>query len=261
MSIPTAAPGAGPRLGPWIKLPSPMSMEAVLAAGADFVCIDMCNGWLGVDRVADLLAFGGTGTRLVRLAADAGPEVVGQLLDAGADGIVIPHITSVGQARDMVGGALFAPEGSRGMGSTGRAGGWGLQPTADYLATGRLDGRPPHIAIMIESAEAAEVIDELAAIPGVTQLLIGSADLGLALDHDADRVARVSDEVVRACAKFGLSAAIATGTAPDAVVCAGRGFDTIYLSNDLTLLARSARDCLAAVRSAVSPAPGSGDAA
>jgi 2-keto-3-deoxy-L-rhamnonate aldolase RhmA len=241
-------------VGPWIKLPTPMSVEVMFAAGADFVCIDMCNGWLGIDQVSELLAYRtGAGPRLVRLAADAAPAQVGQLLDAGADGIVIPHVESVSHAQRMVAAALFVPVGSRGMGSTGRAGQWGLAPLATYLDGGRLDASPPSVSVMIETGEALRQVQQLARIPGVSQLLIGTADLSADLGRDPARLAQATDEVLRACAEHGLSAGIATGTAADAAHYIAKGFDSIFVSNDLTLMARSAQQCFTAARTVSEP--------
>jgi 2-keto-3-deoxy-L-rhamnonate aldolase RhmA len=229
-------------IGSWIKLPAPVSIEAVFAAGADFACIDMCNGHLSIESVSNLLANAATGPRLVRLAADARPAVVGQLLDAGADGVVVPHVESPEQAEQFVAAALFPPDGHRGMGSTGRQGRWGLESVSDYLDRGRLGGSVSSIVIMIESIDALEQLDELAQLAGVSQLLVGSADLGLELGHDAQALTRATTRVAAACAEHGLSAAIAVGRPADVGRLHAQGFDTFYLSNDATLLARAAQD-------------------
>jgi 2-keto-3-deoxy-L-rhamnonate aldolase RhmA len=238
-----ASPGTSrtPSVGSWIKLPNPVSIEAVIAAGADFACIDMCNGHLSIESVSNLLAHAAVRPRLVRLAADARPAVVGQLLDAGADGIVVPHVDSPEQAEQFVAAALFPPDGHRGMGSTGRQGRWGLESVSDYLDRGRHGGDGPSISIMIESVDALEQLDELAGLAGVTQLLVGSADLGLELGQDATAMARATTRVAGACAKHRLSAAIAVGRPADVGRLHADGFDTFYLSNDVTLLARAAQ--------------------
>lgn len=228
-------------IGSWIKLASPVSIEAVFAAGADFACIDMCNGCLSIESVSTLLAHAAAGPRLVRLSPDSHPSVVGQLLDAGADGVVVPHVDSPEQVEDFAKAALFAPEGHRGMGSTGRRGNWGLDGITDYLAHGRLAGGAPPIAIMIESIGALKQLDRLAAVMGVSQLLVGSADLGLELGHDAQALERATRRVAESCAERGLSAAIAVGRPSDVARYRPAGFDTFYLSNDVTLLARAAQ--------------------
>jgi 4-hydroxy-2-oxoheptanedioate aldolase len=216
-------------IGSWIKLPVPVSVEAVFAAGADFACIDMCNGHLSIETVSNLLAHAATGPRLVRLAADARPPVVGQ------------HVDSPEQAQQFVAAALFAPDGHRGMGSTGRQGRWGLDSVSDYLDRGRLGGGGPSIAIMIEGVDALEQLDELARLDGVTQVLVGSADLGLELGHDAQALERATTRVAAACAKHGVSAGIAVGRPADVGRLHAQGFDAFYLSNDATLLARAAQ--------------------
>lgn len=228
-------------IGSWIKLPVPVSMEAVFAAGADFACIDMCNGCLSIESVGTLLANAAAGSRLVRLAMDARPSVVGQVLDAGADGVVVPHVETPERAEEFAKAALFPPDGRRGMGSTGRQGNWGLDGVAGYLARGRLATSDPPIAIMIESTGALERLDELAEVAGISQLLVGCADLGLELDHDARALERATTRVAEVCTRHALSAAIAVGRPGDVGRYRAQGFDAFYLSNDATLIARAAQ--------------------
>ena len=238
------------RIGSWIKLAVPVTMEALFAAGADFTCLDMCNGLFSLESVGALLAHTAPGPRLVRLAADATPTVVGQLLDAGADGVVVPHVDSAQRAHEFVRAALFPPAGHRGMGSTGRQGGWGLNGVADYLETGRLGMANPPITLMVESADALAGLDELAEVPGVSQLLVGSADLALELGHDAHALQHATQRVAAACALRGLSAAIAIGRPADVAGYRAQGFDTFYLSNDATLLARAGQSAYRQARTA-----------
>jgi 2-keto-3-deoxy-L-rhamnonate aldolase RhmA len=217
-------------------------LEAIMSAGADFVCIDMCNGWLSIDKVADLLAVrSGACSRFVRLAAGASQDIAGQLLDAGADGLVFAHVSTAVAARAWTEACLFPPEGSRGMGSTGRAGEWGLASRNEYLATGSATSpRRPMISVMVEDLQAVAEVDAIAAIPAINQLVVGTADLGLAFGEDNAGVEHALDAVAHACQRHGKSAAIALGSPDRAAEMVQRGYDAIYLSNDLTLLARAA---------------------
>jgi 2-keto-3-deoxy-L-rhamnonate aldolase RhmA len=242
MTATTQTTGTTPTIGSWIKLPTSVAIEAVFAAGADFVCIDMCNGCFSIESVSGLLAYGTPGPRLVRLSADAHPSVVGQLLDAGADGVVIPHVDSPERAEEFVKAALFPPDGHRGMGSTGRQGNWGLDGVPAYLSRGRLPDSVPPVSIMIESRRALEQLDQLAAVAGVSALLVGSADLGLELGFDADALQKATRRVAEACRQHGLSAAIAVARPADVGRYHAHGFDTFYVSNDATLLARAAQE-------------------
>ena len=229
-------------VGPWIKLPTLASLEAVRAAAPDFVCIDMCNGWLSIEKVAELAAVRGDGVRtLVRLSAGATSDVAGQLLDAGAQGLVFAHVSSPLQALEWVAATRFAPIGTRGMGSTGRAGNWGLGTREQYLGTsGQQSAVVPTVAIMIEDARAVTAVTDIAAVAGVDQLVVGSADLALAFP-DQLRYRQAIDAVAAACRQQGISAGIAVGSAEQVAGLADRGFDSFYLSNDLTLLARAAQ--------------------
>src|SRR3546814_4278847 len=73
---------------------------------------------------------------LVRMP-DASGSLTQRVLDMGADGLLVPHVTSPSLAERIVRGMVFPPEGGRGLGTTSRAGMWGLNSTAAYLEIGR----------------------------------------------------------------------------------------------------------------------------
>src|SRR5690606_2915662 len=106
-------------------------------AGFDFIVIDLEHSAMSVES-----AYRHIGTALlagvspiVRIPSlDAG--LMQRLLDAGAEGIMVPHIDTQGQAEEAARAVRFPPRGTRGVGSTSRAGAWGAVAREDYLRYG-----------------------------------------------------------------------------------------------------------------------------
>jgi 2-keto-3-deoxy-L-rhamnonate aldolase RhmA len=169
---------------------------------------------------------------------------VQRCLDAGADGLMVPHVDSVQQARALHAAAHFPPHGTRGCGPTTRAGGWGLTPQHDYLTA------PPLLLGQVESQAGVDATEAIVADGLVSSLFLGPADLALSLGVEAtspDLEARI--EQVR---KTGAAAGVPTGIAAPSGTAARRrideGFDYVVVSNDTTLLGTALRDVVAGAR-------------
>jgi 4-hydroxy-2-oxoheptanedioate aldolase len=127
----------GPAIGTWVKLPAMESMELIALAGFDFVVIDLEHSAMSIEsayRQIGVALFAGV-SPIVRIPAlDGG--VVQRILDAGAEGIMLPHVDTVSQAQAAASAVRFAPRGTRGVGSTSRARGARCRATST-CATGR----------------------------------------------------------------------------------------------------------------------------
>ena len=245
------ADGDGPALGTWIKIPATETIELVALAGFDFVVLDLEHSPLNLESAFRLVGTAlHTGVSpLVRVPGlDAG--VAQRMLDAGAEGIVVPHVDTVEEARAAVAATRFPPLGTRGVGATSRAGQWGALPREEYLRFGREE---VVLVAQIESAAGVGNAGAIAAVDGVDALLVGAADLsvgaGLAESDPAlaDLVARVVAQARAAGVPVG-NAGGATTAAVRAAVDAG--FTFTMLSNDASLFGAAARAAVQAGRAA-----------
>ncbi|MCC5970269.1 MAG: 2,4-dihydroxyhept-2-ene-1,7-dioic acid aldolase [Pararhodobacter sp.] len=213
--IARAAAGDRPMLaGPFLAVPSAMVVEIACAAGPDFVCIDTEHGPIAPNVVEDMLRAAAL-WRVPALVRVPGPDpvAIGQALDFGAEGVLVPRIASVEEAARAVAAARFPPEGRRGFGP-GRATGYGSNMPG-YLEAARSG---TVVALQIETIEALDALDAILAVPGVDLAFIGPGDLGMGLAasgrdtvlEDAIRV------VLAAAARAGCAAGIFTMTRPDA---------------------------------------------
>jgi 2-dehydro-3-deoxyglucarate aldolase/4-hydroxy-2-oxoheptanedioate aldolase len=236
-------------LGTWLKMAAAEPVEIAAFAGFDFVVVDMEHAPLDLQ----------TGYRLINSATalgmvplvrvpDKNPAFIQKILDAGARGILVPHVDTVKDA-DLVGRACrFPPVGTRGAGGTSRAGQWGLRPNADYLASGN-DGV---LCIpQLESEEAIKAAPEMLTLDTVDAVFVGAADLSMSMGSTptSPDVQQLITSTISEAHAVGKECGLAFGSVPDRAAQAVRaGCDFAVLSNDTSMLAEAARGLATAFR-------------
>ncbi len=145
------------------------------ASGFDWLFIDMEHGGFSVQEATQIcLAALPVGvTPIVRVCADAIDEGT-RALDNGAQGIVVPHVDTEGQARRMAEAFRFPPQGSRSWGGPSYL--YGLRAPATDVAQAEIN-REILLVAMIETEEAVANADAIAAVDGIDVLLFGTSDL------------------------------------------------------------------------------------
>jgi len=162
------------KLGVHISGGDPQMTEMIGNIGIDFFWIDTEHsmidkaallGHLIAARAADVPAF-------VRIAWN--DRVLAKpILDAGVQGMIFPMVNSAKEAEDAVKACLYPPDGVRGFGP-GRAIDFGLTPIDEYIKEGHKDVLT---IVQIETREAVECVDEIAAVPGLDIVAVGPGDL------------------------------------------------------------------------------------
>ena len=196
--------------GPFFSTPSLRlaDMFAAQAARAGFscVCLDAEHGPLDRRDVDELtLAFRAHGVPiLVRPPSGQGDHILAAL-DSGADGVMVPHITSGAGARAAVAAATYTSEevnGLRGFSGSTRAAGYG-RGMAEHIAR----SNAARIVIgQVEDREALDDIDAIVATPGLDCVFIGRSDLTVSLglaDRNAPEVLDAVEMVARLACEAG----------------------------------------------------------
>lgn len=228
-------------LGTWVKLPAIESVELMALAGFDFVVIDLEHAPLSIETASTLIAVAhGRGLCPLVRVPDHSPSWVSRCLDAGAAGVIVPHVDTPAQALDVVASSRFETAGRRGVGPTSRAGSWGMVPMADYL--GPAD--PAFVIAQVESDQGLDSAADVIATTGVDAMFIGPADLSVALGKPVTHpdVAPRVDAVVSACQASGVPVGTAIGADPAAAAkLATSGYSFVMVSNDATILGTGGR--------------------
>ncbi|WP_144874566.1 HpcH/HpaI aldolase/citrate lyase family protein [Microbacterium sp. 1.5R] len=236
-------------LGTWVKLPAVESMELVALAGFDFAVIDLEHSAMSMETVHRHIGVALlTGVAPIVRVPSLDGGIVQRVLDAGAEGIMLPHVDTVAQAQAAAAAVRFAPRGTRGVGSTSRAGAWGALSREEYL---RYGDEEVVLIPQIESAEAASAAAAIAAVDGVDALLVGAADLstGIGRAESDPEVQRLIADAVAASHAVGVPIGNAGGATASSVEASVRvGFDFTMMSNDASLLGAAARAAVDAGR-------------
>ncbi len=226
--------------GTFLKIPAAMPAEILGSLGFDFVVVDEEHSPFNRETTdLIILACRAVGIGSVVRVQSADPAGILSVLDCGADGILVPHVTDAKTARAIVDAARYR-NGKRGFAPTTRAGTFGADGTAAHIA--KQDARATVIA-MIEDPEAVENIDEILAVEGLDGIFIGRGDLSVAYgDYDGSTgvVAQATARVQAAAKARGKTVAILPGSAEDAVARAEDGASVFIVSSDQGFLRAAA---------------------
>ncbi|MDL5154527.1 HpcH/HpaI aldolase family protein [Actinomycetospora termitidis] len=231
-------------IGYWVLSDNPQAVERVAGVGYDYVCFDAQHGLLDYRALLDgMTALDARGCAGLVRVQDNQQFWIGQALDAGATGVIIPMVNSADDARAAVAACRYPPAGRRSMGPVRAELRFPTRPAEADAAVLCLP--------MIETAEGLAAVEEIAAVPGVDGLYIGPSDLRLGLGGAApddpaydDVFAQALERVRAACASAGIVAGIHT---PSGAVAARRfaeGFSWCSVASDLTHLEEAARSHL-----------------
>ncbi|BCL25493.1 HpcH/HpaI aldolase/citrate lyase family protein [Streptomyces aurantiacus] len=236
-------------LGTWLKIAAGEPVEIMAYAGFDFVVIDMEHAPLDPQTAYRLInSAAALGMVPLVRVPDTTASTIQKILDAGAMGILVPHVDTVEQAAAVGQACRFPPHGTRGAGGTSRAGAWGLRPNADYLATGNDDV----LCIpQLESVEAIRAAPEILALDSVDSVFVGAADLSMSMGATpaSPQVLELIASAIDAAHARGKSCGLAFGGVPERAARAVReGCDFVVLSNDTSMLAEAARGLVTAFR-------------
>ncbi len=179
--------------------------QIAATAGFDTLYIDVEHNGYSFDTTGQIcmaaLALGVT--PFVRVPTTR-PEHVNAALDAGALGVIAPHIRSAADAIRLVRSAKFPPLGERGAIGQLPHFGYRSHPTAE--ANKALNDATT-VMVMMETVEALEHVEEIAEVDGVDMMMIGTNDLtaemGIPGQYDHDRVHQAYERTIKACRKVG----------------------------------------------------------
>lgn len=233
-----------------VELRQPSVMQLLANAGLDFVIIDTEHGPFGIESIADLSrAARQVGVTPIVRVPDLQYAYIAPALDAGAQAIMLPRVTKVAEVRECLQIMKYPPAGRRGAvlarGHTMFKGG----VLADALREGNEESL---LVVQIETKAALDDVEAILGVPGVDIGFVGPTDLSLSLGLPgkiADpTVVTAMEKVAAVCAKLGVHAAIQMNDLPSAVAWAGKGFQLLSYSSEISILAKAATDGVAAIR-------------
>ena len=224
----------------WSGLSDPMLVGYIARAGYDAVLLDQQHGFHDTASCISCISEAAlTGTPvIVRVSVNDFAQAA-RMLDCGATGVVAPMINSADDARRFVSHVKYPTLGQRSFGP-GRA----MQlsnATDDQLFVQSANGNTLAIA-MCETREALDVLDEILDVPGLDGVLVGPADLSLALcggimDPNGSAVRNATLDVARRSRAKGKIACAFAGTVERSRELARDGFQLVSVEYDEKVIA------------------------
>jgi len=238
--------------GCWIGMYNPVASEIIAKAGYDVGMIDLEHGpgsYMDAQRVMPCLEKHGC-SPAIRIPF-AHEQEIKKAMDLGPLGIMVPNIRSVEEAKYMVDSTRYAPRGIRGSAPR-------IIRATDYgkSVDSYLEFLEKEFLLMgqIETKQAVEQIDEIAAVEGMDMLFIGPSDLSASLGEQGNFTSDVFLSAIEKIETATKNAGKLLGTIPLPTRSAAEfyqaGYQFIISGTDTILLQTAAQDDIDLIRKA-----------
>jgi 4-hydroxy-2-oxoheptanedioate aldolase len=249
-----------PQFGLWAALADAYVTELLATAGFDWLLIDNEHAPNDVrSTLSQLQAVAAYASHPVVRPVRSDSALIKQLLDIGAQTLLLPMIDTAEQAADAVAATRYPPQGIRGVGSAlARASRWNRVP--DYLNTAADE---LCVLVQAETVHSMENLASIAGVDGVDGVFFGPSDLSASmglLGKPGD--ARVCDAIRRGIETVRAAGKAAGVLAPDPAIASeyrAAGASFVAVGTDTGLLSRAAAELAASYKkTAAVGAPGKG---
>ncbi len=232
--------------GSWVQIGHPAVMEILKANDYEWLAIDCEHTEIDVNNFAALARTRGASNINILARVKANDTIfIRQVLDLGANGVIVPLVNNAEDARKAVQAAKYPPLGIRGYAYC-RANNYGK----DFDSYVKQANKRVAVIVMIETIEAVNNITKILSIDGIDSVFIGpydlSGSLGIPGKTDHPRVAASCKIVYDAAAKMGKSCGIhlVHPTRKNIRDAVNKGCNFIALGMDSVFLAEQARSTI-----------------
>ena len=226
-------------------------IKVMKAAGFDWLFLDLEHGSMSIETACEIsTAAQDSGIAPIVRVPYGELAMATRVLDGGALGIVIPHVDTAEEAREIADRLRYPPLGHRSVG--------GGQAQFDYAPMKMADmikrsNDNTLITVMIETPKAVRNAEAIAAVPGIDALLVGSSDLsvemGIPGENGHPKIQEAVDKVIAACKKHRKFPGMGGAYSEELLqLYIGKGMKMLLAGNDLPMLTNAARTHQAKVR-------------
>jgi 4-hydroxy-2-oxoheptanedioate aldolase len=165
--------------GIWQRIPDSTVSEILALSGIDFVAIDMEHGAIDIADLRTMVPhFKLANVPVILRIASADSAFVAKVLDLGIDGIMVPQIATVEEARNVVKVSKFAPLGARGVGGACSADRFGQISVEEFV---RSQNNHVMTIVQVENEQCIHNLDQILEVEGIDLFYIGPFDLSQSL--------------------------------------------------------------------------------
>ena len=231
------------QIGCWMSFADGQVAEIMGTAGFDWLVIDGEHAPNDIRSIRDqLMALAASPSHPVVRVPVGETWMIKQVLDAGAQTVLVPIVESAEQARELVRACHYPPKGARGVGATAaRATMFGS--VTEYIQTA---DQEVCLLVQVENRAGMAALDEILQVEGIDGVFIGPADLSTDMGHQGNSAhpevrAAIADAITRIKAA-GIAPGILGTTDEATQTYADMGAQFLAVGIDVMVLARNARD-------------------
>ncbi len=246
-------------IGTWVFEFNSSGIARLLAStGVDFVVYDMEHSGFGMDSIKALLSQSRPLDLAVLVRPPAGEyHLIAPLLDAGANGIIVPKVESAREAERIADACRYFPLGHRGA---------AFSISHDDYLSGNIPQKMKAAndgmicGLLVETTAGVENVEEIVSVPGVDLIWLGFLDLSISMEvpgqFNHPRFTEALEHVLNACKRRGIPAGILAGDAQQALHYINQGFRCISYSGDIWLLQKALSEGVNEVRRGLATSSG-----
>jgi 4-hydroxy-2-oxoheptanedioate aldolase len=242
--------GERAQVGLWLGLVDSICAEICAGAGFDWLLIDGEHAPNDVRSIlAQLQAVAPYRAHPIVRPVSGDVQLIKQLLDIGAQTLLVPMVESAGQAKQLVAAMRYPPSGIRGVGAAlARASQWNRVTNYLHEANEQMC-----LLVQVETRLGLENLDAIASVEGVDGVFIGPSDLSAALGHLGQPahagVQQAIEDAIRRILAAGRAAGILTTDEAQARHYLSLGCTFVAVGLDGNLLMRATQDLAAKFKS------------
>ncbi|NQT02643.1 MAG: 2,4-dihydroxyhept-2-ene-1,7-dioic acid aldolase [Planctomycetes bacterium] len=231
-------------IGSWVTIGNQAIIEILASAGFEWLTIDLEHTVIDLEMAQILIAFVQANNMAALVRVSKNEEVIiKRVLDAGANGVIIPMVCSFEDARQAVEFVKYPPIGKRGVGlNRAQKYGIGFDDYKEWLKNDVV------IIAQIEHIKGVENIEEIITTDGIDGIIVGPYDLsgsmGYPGDYNRQDVKEALKVVEKACQKHQISLGYHV-IEPDHVILKKRidqGYNFVAFSTDFFFMGQKARE-------------------
>ena len=182
-------------IGSWLTIPHQAVIEILSTAGFEWLTIDMEHSPISIETIMNLIGhIQGNGMQaLVRVSKNE-EVAIKRVLDAGADGVIVPMIRNKEEAMQAVNFVKYPPLGKRGVGlNRAQKYGTAFDTYQDWVKNNAV------VIAQIEHIEAVNNLEDIFSVPGIDGIIVGpydlSASMGFPGEYDREDVKEALERI------------------------------------------------------------------
>jgi len=235
-----------PALGTWITINHPDVVDALSDLPFDWFVFDMEHAPLEISDI-EILMMPLRNTEITPLIRVPWNDMVmiKRALDIGAEGIIVPWVSSREEAEAAVKYASYPPRGLRGVGPR-RCIRYGERSFLDYYDKFEREERV--IVVQIETRKALDNLEEILSIQGIDVAFVGPLDLttnlSIPTQYDNPSFKEALEKILKTCREYDVAPGIYAVSLQNAEEMISKGFRFVSLMSDMRILRNGYKEAL-----------------